>query len=225
MALDITFLGHAGFLFKGASHAVAIDPWLTDNPVAKHAAEDIACDAIALTHGHFDHSGDAVSIAKRNGAELFGAFELVERFGAQGVEKGQPMNPGGKVETDFGWVALTHAFHSSSDADGAYTGMPCGVVLHLEGTTIYHLGDTGIFGDLALYGEIYRPDIAILPIGDRFTMGPELASRAAEMVKPRLAIPCHYKTFDMLVQDASKFVPSGIETKVLEPGESFTWEG
>ena len=114
---------------------------------------------------------------------LIAAFEICEWAGEQGVEAVNPGNPGGRVETDFGWVAFTQAFHSSS-FEGRYMGMPCGLVINIGGTTIYHAGDTALFGDMALIGELYKPDIAILPIGDRFTMGPEHAARAAEMIRP-----------------------------------------
>lgn len=220
MAIKITFLGHAGFLLDDGSHAVAIDPFLTGNPVATLDPADIRCGTIALTHGHPDHVGDTVEIARTNGATVIGAFEIATFLSEQGVAKTEPANPGGKVDTDFGWVAFTQAFHSSS-FEGRYMGMPCGVVVHMGGTTFYHCGDTTLFGDMKLLGEIYRPDIAAVPIGDRLTMGPELASRAAELIAPGVAIPIHYKTWPLLVADASGFTPRGIEVKVMEPGE--TW--
>ncbi len=222
MDVTITFLGHAGFLLDDGKHVLAIDPFLTGNPVATMKPKDIRCHAIALTHGHADHVGDTVAIAKANDAVVIAAFEITEYLTEQGVNRVEPMNPGGRITTDFGWVALTQAFHSSS-FEGRYMGMPCGVVAHLSGLTVYHLGDTGLFSDLKLLGETYRPDVACIPIGDRFTMGPELASRAAELVKPKVAIPIHYNTWPPIEQDPASFRPKGVEVKVMQPGERWTY--
>ena len=130
------------------------------------------------------------------------------------------MNPGGRVKTDFGSVALTQAVHSSSYAD-RYMGMPCGVILEIGGVTLYHCGDTALFSDMKLLGEIYRPDIAMVPIGDRFTMGPELATRAAELIRPQVVIPVHYDTWPPIEQDPAALQPQGVEVKVMKPGESW----
>ena len=220
MGISITFLGHAGFLLSDGTHTVAIDPFLTGNPVATMKPDEVKCQSVVLTHGHADHLGDTVAIAKANDATVFGAFEIVEYMGEQEI-KGEPGNPGGKITADFGWVAFTQAVHSSS-YDGRYMGMPCGAVVHMGGVTVYHLGDTGIFGDMKLLGEIYQPDIALVPTGDRFTMGPELATRAVEMIKPKVAIPMHYGTWPLLLPNATGFEPKGVEVKEMEPGE--TWQ-
>ena len=223
MPLNMTFLGHAGFLLDDGKHAVAIDPFLTDNPLAKHKPADIRCKHIVLTHGHADHIGDTLAIAKANDATVYAAFEITNYLATQGAAKVEPANPGGKVHADFGWVAFTQAFHSSS-YEGQYMGLPCGVVLHLGGVTVYHCGDTALFSDMKLIGEIYKPDIACIPIGDRFTMGPELATKAAEFIKPKVAVPIHYATFPgMLVPDASGFTPKGVEVKILDPGQTWTF--
>lgn len=221
MGLTLTFLGHAGFHLSDGRHAVVIDPFLTDNPVATAKPEDIRCDAVVLTHGHFDHLMDAAAIAKRNDATVYGIFEIATYLAQLGVRNTEGGNIGGRLTAPWGWVALTQAFHSSSFED-RYLGVACGVVVHLGGVTVYHCGDTGLFGDMRLLGEVYCPDIALIPIGDRFTMGPELATRAAELINPKVAVPIHYKTFPPLVQDAGGFKPAGVDVRVLEPGES--WE-
>lgn len=221
MSLTLTFLGHAGVLLEDGRHAVAVDPFLTGNPTAARQPAEVRCGHIVLTHGHGDHLGDTVTIARANRATVYASFELTEYLAEQGIAT-QPGNPGGRIATEFGWVAFTPAWHSSS-YQGRYLGVACGAVIHLGGVTVYHCGDTGLFGDMALLGEIYRPDIALVPIGDRFTMGPELASRAAELIKPKIAIPIHYGTFPVLVQDASGFRPTGVEVRVLRPGESLRY--
>lgn len=222
MSLKITFLGHAGFRLDDGSHQLVIDPFLTGNPLAKHKPDDITCQYVALSHGHQDHFGDTLEIAKKNDATVIAAFEICNYVGSKGITKVQPANPGGRIKTDFGWVALTQAFHSSS-YDGQYMGLACGLVINIGGTTLYHCGDTALFSDMKLIGEIYKPDVAMVPCGDRFTMGPELATRAAELIKPKVAVPIHYRTFDALLQNADGFKPSGVEVKKMEPGESWDY--
>ncbi|MFP4302265.1 MAG: metal-dependent hydrolase [Spirochaetaceae bacterium] len=223
MALKITFLGHSAFLLSDGKESMVIDPFLSGSPVAAAKPDEIKVEYVALTHGHADHFGDTIEILKQNDGTFIGAFEIANYVGEQGIEKIEPGNPGGTISTSFGSVTFTHAFHSSS-YEGRYMGMPCGLIVEMGGKRFYHLGDTGLFGDLKLYGELYRPDVAAIPIGDRFTMGPELGSKAAEMVGAPVAIPIHYKTMPVLVQDASRFVPEGVAVKELEPGESITVE-
>ena len=222
MSLSITFLGHAGFLLDDGTKRVAIDPFLSGNPLAPCTAEQIECSHILITHGHADHFSDTVAIAKRTGAAVIAGFEICEYLGEQGIEA-QPCNPGARVTTDFGWVAATHAIHSSS-FEGRYMGVASGLVVNMGGTTIYDAGDTDLFSDMKLIGEIYQPDIAIIPIGDVFTMGPELGARAAEFVGAPIAIPMHYDTWPPIAQDPSTFAPKGIEVKVLAAGEAWSIE-
>jgi L-ascorbate metabolism protein UlaG (beta-lactamase superfamily) len=221
MALEITFLGHAGFVFHDGTHRVALDPFLTGNPVAKHKPEEIACKSILLTHGHEDHVGDTVAIAKANGATVYGCHEISIWAGEQGLET-VGTNPGGKVKNDWGWAAWTQAFHSSSYG-GRYMGTACGIVLNMGGVTVYHCGDTSLFSDMKMLGEIYRPDVACIPIGDLYTMGPELATKAAEWIGAKVAIPIHYGTFPILAADTTGFAPQGVEVKALAPGETWSF--
>lgn len=221
MSLDISFLGHSGFVLSDGTSRLAVDPFLSGNPVAVHSPEDIVCNYVALTHGHGDHLGDTVAIAKRNNATVIGSFEIGEFLGENGVERVEPGNPGGTIHTDFGSVTFTQAFHSSS-YQGRYLGMPCGLVIQMGGHTVYHAGDTGLFGDMRLIGELYKPDIAMLPIGDRFTMNGQLAAKAAEWIGPGYAVPIHFKTFPLLAQDSTGFSPKGVQVKEMEPGEVWT---
>ena len=219
--MTITFLGHSGFLLSDGTWTLAIDPFLTGNPLAVTRVEDVTCTHIALTHGHADHMGDTVELAKANSAPVIAAFEIANLLSSRGVASTEAGNPGGRIPLPFGWIAFTQAFHSSS-YEGVYMGMPCGLVISMGGVVFYHAGDTGLFSDMALIGEIYKPRVAALPIGDRFTMGPELATRAAEMIRPEVAIPIHYRTFPPLVQSAEQFRPAGVAVRELQPGESWT---
>lgn len=221
MSITIEFLGHAGFVIEGGGTRLAIDPFLTGNPQAKKTADQIECDVIAVTHGHADHVSDVPSIAKRTGATVYGAFEVCNWLQEQGHEQLEPMNPGGRVVTPFGWVAFTQAFHSSS-YEGRYMGQPMGVVVNIGGRTVYHLGDTALFGDLRLIGELYNPEVVMIPVGDRFTMGPAHGKVAAEMIGARIAIPMHYATWPLLTDDISVFKPQGVEVRALTAGEVMT---
>ena len=224
MPITLEFLGHSGFLISDGQYRVVIDPFLSRNPLARKKPEEIRCDWIVLTHGHSDHSGDAEVIAKRNGATIHAIYELADIFNEKGCKVSHG-NQGGQIKTEFGSITLVQAFHSSS-IEGRYTGMPCGILLEIGGVTLYHCGDTGLFGDMALIGEIYQPQIAMIPIGDRYTMGPRTASKGAELIQPKIAIPIHYKTFpEELINDASEFQPKGIEVRVMEPGDTFDYPG
>ncbi len=225
MPLTISFLGHSGFVFDDGSHKVCVDPFLTGNELAVSEPGDIRCDYLALTHGHADHmNDDGFAIAQNNGATVVSVFEVCNYFTERGHDRVEPGNPGGRVYTSFGHIAFTPAIHSSS-YEGRYMGMPAGLILYFDepDVTVYHTGDTALFSDMKLIGEIARPDVMCVCVGDRFTMGAKLATRAVDLVSPRVAIPMHYKTFGLLAQSIEGFEPSDAEVRELAPGEAMTW--
>lgn len=227
MSVKATFLSHSGFIIEGEDHSIVIDPFLSGNPLAKTKAEAIKCDFVILTHGHGDHLGDGITIAKNNNATLIAPYELAMYCQWQGVEKVHPMHIGGSFGFPFGKVKLTLALHGSAVVDGnniIYTGNPCGVVLTINGKSIYHAGDTGLFYDMKLIGEMSKLDVAFLPIGGNFTMDIDDAVKAAELLNPALAVPMHYNTFDVIKADPQQFVEKcksrGINARILDIGET-----
>ncbi len=223
--MHLTYLGHSCFLLETAKARILIDPFLTGNPSATVKATDITCDYILVSHGHEDHSGDALAIAKRTGATIVANYEIAEYFGAQGA-KTHGMNPGGGFNFPFGRVKLTLAHHTSSVNAGLnpiYLGVPCGLLITADGKTVYHAGDTALFLDMQLIGRAGL-DVALLPIGDNFTMGPDDALTALDFLKPKLAVPMHFNTWPPIAQDAAKFAADAAKTghsvRVLSAGDS-----
>ena len=221
--MKLTFLGHAGVRLQHAEHAVLIDPFLTGNPKAVTAVETLSPSHVILTHAHGDHVGDTVAIAERCGATVVAAVEVVQYLARQGVE-GIGMNVGGGADFPFGRVTFTPAWHSSAFADGTYGGTPMGVVVRIGGVTVFHAGDTALFGDLALVAR-HGIDVALVPIGDHFTMGPDDALEAVRLLRPRHVVPVHYDTFPPIVQDAPAFAArvtaqTDASPHVLVPGEA-----
>jgi L-ascorbate metabolism protein UlaG (beta-lactamase superfamily) len=220
--MKITYHGHSCFIIEADKHRIIIDPFLSGNPAAKIKPKDVRVEAVLVSHGHSDHLGDAVEISKNNNATIIAPFELVNYCTARGA-RGHAMHIGGSYEFPFGRVKLTIAHHGSTTDTGA-TGNPCGFIVAMGGKTIYHAGDTGLFSDMKLIGEINRIDVALLPIGDNFTMGVEDAIKAVEFLRPRMVIPMHYNTFDVIKQDPKRFVEGlkGTLTKgvVLGAGEN-----
>ena len=224
--MNVTYLSHSCFLIETSSHRLLIDPFLTGNPLAKIKPEEVECDFILISHGHEDHLGDAVQIAQRTGATIISNYEVAMTCQKRGAQKVHPMNPGGAWQFPFGRVKLTIAHHSSSNEtpDGfLYMGNPCGILITADGKTIYHAGDTALFSDMKLIGELNRIDLAMLPIGDNFTMGPDDAALAAEFLRAELSLPMHFNTFDLIKVDPAEFVKKaeagGRSAKVLGVGE------
>jgi L-ascorbate metabolism protein UlaG (beta-lactamase superfamily) len=217
--VKVTFLGHAAFKIEG-SKTVLVDPFITGNPKSPlKGVEDIEkADVVIVTHDHGDHGfEDAVKICKRTGAYLVSQYELVAKSNLERVE---PMNIGGFVNVGGMGVevAFTPAWHTANVGD------PTGVIIRMDGKTIYHAGDTGLFYDMKLIGELYKPDLALLPIGSRFTMDIYQAAKAVEFISPKFVIPMHYNTFDLIKADPKEFerlVGDRAKVVILNPGESF----
>jgi len=206
--MKISYHGHSVVKVKTGDQTILIDPFITGNEACDLNPNTVEADVILLTHGHNDHVGDTVDIAKRTGALVVALNELAVYLGSKGLNT-HPMNIGGAYDFDFGRVKFTHAFHGSSyeEEDGTfiYTGMPGGILLTIDGKTIYHVGDTALFSDLKMIGELNDIDIAFVPIGDNFTMGPEDALIAADWINAKTVVPVHYNTFPVIEQDGEAF--------------------
>ena len=227
MAVDIRFLGQSCFELKAGGATVLTDPFLTGNPLAAASADEVEADAILLTHGHGDHLGDTVDIAKRTGATVVAIVELANEISEAGVENVKDPNFGGTVTFDWGWVKLVPAWHTAVSPSGT-AHMPAGLLIHIGDRLVYHLGDTCLFSDMQLIARRGdKVDMALVPIGGHYTMDRFDAVTAVELINPAEVIPCHYNTFPPIETDAEAFKKdvqdAGFsQVTVLEPGGTHT---
>jgi len=229
-SLSFTWLGHSTFLFTSPrGKRILVDPWVAGNPACPDSAKKVdPLDLILISHGHSDHTGDAIAIARSTGAHVVACFELCQWLEGKGIQNTAPMGHGGTQHIGEIAITMVNAVHTSSvleDGRLVYLGNPAGFVVKFEdGLTIYFAGDTDIFGDMRLIAELYRPTIGFLPIGDRFTMGPTTAARAVEFLGLRQVVPMHYGTFPFLTGTVAEFrrlvEPKGVEVLELKPGET-----
>jgi L-ascorbate metabolism protein UlaG (beta-lactamase superfamily) len=224
MATRVQWLGHACLLFDSDGTRILVDPFLTGNPTAAAKADTVPADFILVSHGHGDHVGDTIAIAQRTGASVVCNYEISEWLGKKGLGKVHGQQHGGGHNYPFGRVKLTLAFHGSMLPDGSYGGNPAGFLINFkDGRKVYDAADTGLFGDMRLIGE-EGLDLAILPIGDNYTMGPDDALRAVKLLQPRKVMPIHFNTWELIAQDAAAWaerVRKETQTLpiVLKPGE------
>ena len=226
----LTWLGHSAFrLDTAGGKRIYVDPFLNGNPKCPEGElKPDRADIVAVTHGHGDHVGDTVALAKQHGATVVALVELAGWLGKQGVDDDQiaAPNKGGTVDVGGVKFTLTNAFHSGSGPDGSYVGEPSGIVVTLEdGKVVYFAGDTCVFGDMQLIGRIYEPDLAVLPIGDHYTMGPREAAVAIELLGVKRVVPCHWGTFGLLTgtpEAVAELAPKDVTIERIEPGESVT---
>ncbi len=224
MSVKVTWYSHAVVLIDTGQARLLVDPFLTGNPLSPVQADQLSADYIFVSHGHGDHLGDTIDIARRCDATVVANFEIHNWLIAQGLEKVHPQHIGGGFDYPWGRVKLTIAHHGSALPDGSYGGNPCGFIFYVDGKKIYHACDTGLFYDMKLIGE-EGIDLAILPIGDNFTMGPDDALRAVKLLNPKQVLPIHYDTFDVIKQDPHAWEKRVVEetqtsVAVLQPGQS-----
>ena len=223
MNTRIRWLGHAAMAIETAGYKILIDPFFTGNPKAAISADEAEADFILISHGHSDHVGDSIAIAQRTGATVISNYEISVWLEQKGLKKVHGQQHGGGFNHPFGRVKLTLAFHGSALPDGSNGGNPCGFLIYLkDGKKIYHAADTGLFGDMKLIGE-EGIDLAILPIGDNFTMGPDDSLRAIQLIDPKKVMPIHFNTWPLIAQDANAWASkvraqTKAEPIVLEPG-------
>jgi L-ascorbate metabolism protein UlaG (beta-lactamase superfamily) len=224
--MDIRFLGHAAFTLSDGTHTVLIDPFLTGNPKAAATADEMNPTTILLTHGHGDHFGDTVDIAKRTGAPVLAVTDLADEIGQEGVEVFDP-NLGGTVTFDWGWVKLVPAWHTSTTPKGTVS-TPTGLLISFKDTLVYHLGDTALFSDLALVAKRGTPvDVALMCIGGHYTMDRWDAVEAANLIAAKQIVPCHYNTFPPIETDAGAFkadveASTNSRVEILDPGATLS---
>jgi L-ascorbate metabolism protein UlaG (beta-lactamase superfamily) len=223
--MKVSYHGHSVVQIITSGKTILIDPFITGNSLTDLRVDEVKPDVILLTHGHNDHVGDTVELAKKHDALVVGNADLTTFLSWQGVRT-HGMNIGGAYHFDFGTVKLTQAFHGSGYATHnekiVYCGMPTGILFMNEGKTIFHAGDTGLFSDMKLIGERHPIDLAFLPIGDNFTMGPEDAAYAAKLLNAKTVVPVHYNTFPPIKQDPNRFIDllEGQNGRILQPGDS-----
>lgn len=225
MSVKIDYIGHSAFfLHTVANNGIIVDPFISGNPKARFDFEDKEITEIFVTHGHADHLGDAIQIARAKQISIYAIFELANYCMQKGAYA-TGLNIGGKIYFDWGWAKFLPAYHSNSTPDGGYAGMPTSILFNIQGVKIYHAGDNALNSEMKVIGEVYKPDIALLPVGSCYTMDVEDAVIAAKWLGVKNVIPMHYNTFDAINVDTeflyNSFKKENIDVVILKPGESF----